>query len=149
MTHLRGFMHLFHFRNILHWSYHQAILTRIFQPADLLYNFPHLPPVIMASAEALPVLQTPPKTYSCLMYVRASSTPKALAIFKRKLSAVEGEQAIEMSSPLSGKRVRYLNTDSEELSTQFNATRGLLESIDTLRKVKSNFPCVLLFSFNI
>ena len=52
-----------------------------------------------------------------------------------------------MDSPFSGKRIRYLNASSDVLQGQFQAARGLLETVDILKIVESTpnaFHCYLL-----
>lgn len=82
------------------------------------------------------------------MRVETTSTPEALSHFRHKFSEFEGHQAVEMESPLSAKRIRYLDAGSDVLQGQFQAARGLLETVDTLNMVRVNFQCFSLLSAN-
>lgn len=92
----------------------------------------------MAFTQSTFVLQTPPqKTYSLLMRVQAVSTPEALSTLRRKFSDLEEKNSVEMDSPSSRKRVRYLDSDSDSFKTQYQATQSLVEKVDSLEMVMS------------
>ena len=63
-------------------------------------------------------------------------------LYDKKYAELEGQQrVVEMDSLISGKRLRYLDTDSDVLKVQIrDRSRSLPESIDYyLRTVKVNF----------
>ncbi len=72
------------------------------------------------------------KTYSLLMRVEAANTPAAVSKLRRKLSDLQDESAIEMESPTSGKRLRFLDIGSEAFISQREAALNLRQKIDFL-----------------
>ena len=77
------------------------------------------------------------KTYSLLMRVEAANTPAAVSKLRRKLSDLQDKHAIEMASPTSGKRLRFLDTASESFTTQREAGLNLRQRTECLESVTS------------
>lgn len=80
-----------------------------------------------------------PKIYKLHLQTEATSISQAWSTLKRKFSQLEGQEAQEMNSPISGRKVHYLDSGSDVVMAQFKAARGLQESVDALKSV-SPFP---------
>lgn len=92
----------------------------------------------MASSYTASSVQTPTKqTYSLLLRTEASSTPQALHNLRRKLSEIQEQGASEMESPITGKRMKFLDAESDDFKSHYQASVSLKDRVDVLGEVTS------------